>query len=139
MQNLVGTPWLICYARALGNKVGKGVDLHAMPPVTGMLRLGHRSAIEPEVDLCGHWVDGDLFHVGRIWIGNDAIVGARTSVLPGAWVGDNAQIAPGSSVAGTVGNSQYWAGSPAAMSGAARHRWPRHRPPSAPLWGRCSR
>ncbi|ATO67756.2 amino acid adenylation protein [Mycobacterium avium subsp. hominissuis] len=135
VQNLVGTPWLICYARALGNKVGKGVDLHAMPPVTGMLRLGHRSAIEPEVDLCGHWVDGDLFHVGRIWIGNDAIVGARTSVLPGAWVGDNAQIAPGSSVAGTVGNSQYWAGSPAAMSGAARHRWPRHRPPSAPLWG----
>lgn len=134
VQNLIGTPWLTCYARALGNKVGQEVDLHAMPPVTGMLRLGHRSAIEPEVDLCGHWVDGDLFHVGGIWIGNDAVVGARTSLLPGASVGDNAQIAPGSSVVGTVGNGQHWAGSPAEMSGAARHRCPRHRPPRAPLW-----
>lgn len=134
VQNLVGTPWLTWYARALGNKVGQEVDLHAMPPVTGMLRLGHHSAIEPEVDLCGHWVDGDLFHVGRIWIGKDAVVGTRTSLLPGASVGDNARIAPGSSVAGTVGNGQHWAGSPAAMSGAARHRCPRHRPSRAPLW-----
>ena len=63
-ENLAGAPWLVYYARALGNKVGKGVDLHSAPPVTGMLQLGHRSSIEPEVDLTGHWIDGDLFHVG---------------------------------------------------------------------------
>ena len=71
-ENLAGAPWLVYYARALGNKVGKGVDLHSAPPVTGMLTLGHRCSIEPEVDLTGHWIDGDLFHVGAITVGNDA-------------------------------------------------------------------
>ena len=65
-ENLAGAPWLVYYARALGNDVGKGVDLHSAPPVTGMLTLGHRSSIEPEVDLSGHWIDGDLFHVGTV-------------------------------------------------------------------------
>ena len=50
-QNLAGAPWLVYYARALGANVGRGVDLHSMPPVTGLLKLGHRCAVEPEVDL----------------------------------------------------------------------------------------
>ncbi len=50
-DNLAGAPWLVYYARALGAKVGKGVDLHSLPPVTGLLTLGHRCAVEPEVDL----------------------------------------------------------------------------------------
>jgi non-ribosomal peptide synthetase-like protein len=118
----------------LGNKVGKGVDLHSAPPVTGMLKLGHRCSIEPEVDLSGHWIDGDLFHVGSITIGNDATIGARTTLLPGAAIGKNADVAPGSGVIGKVKNGQYWQGSPAVKSGKARHPWPEYRPPRAPLW-----
>jgi non-ribosomal peptide synthetase-like protein len=133
-ENLAGAPWLVYYARALGNKVGKGVDLHSAPPVTGMLTLGHRCSIEPEVDLSGHWIDGDHFHVGRITVGNDATIGARTTLLPGAVVGKNADVAPGSGVVGKVKNGQYWKGSPAVKSGKARHPWPDHRPPRAPLW-----
>lgn len=133
-ENLAGAPWLVYYARALGNKVGKGVDLHSSPPVTGMMTLGHRSSIEPEVDLSGHWIDGDLFHVGEITIGNDATVGARTTLLPGAVIGKNADVAPGSGVVGKVKNGQYWKGSPAVKSGKAKHPWPDHRPPRAPVW-----
>ena len=133
-ENLAGAPWLVYYARALGNKVGKGVDLHSAPPVTGMLKLGHRSSVEPEVDLTGHWIDGDLFHVGRITVGNDASIGARTTLLPGAVIGKNADVAPGSGVVGKVKNGQYWKGSPAVKSGKARHPWPDHRPRRAPLW-----
>ncbi len=133
-ENLAGAPWLVYYARALGNDVGRGVDLHSAPPVTGMLTLGHRSSVEPEVDLSGHWIDGDLFHVGTVTIGDDATVGARTTLLPGAVVGKNADIAPGSGVVGKVKNGQYWKGSPAVKSGKARHPWPDHRPPSAPWW-----
>lgn len=133
-ENLAGAPWLVYYARALGNKVGKGVDLHSAPPVTGLLTLGHRCSIEPEVDLCGHWIDGDRFHVGPIAVGNDATIGARSTLLPGAVVGKNADVAPGSAVAGKVKNGQYWKGSPAAKSGKARHPWPDHRPKRAPLW-----
>ncbi|HNM93175.1 MAG TPA: amino acid adenylation domain-containing protein [Mycobacterium sp.] len=133
-ENLAGAPWLVYYARALGNRVGKGVDLHSAPPVTGMLRLGHRSSIEPEVDLTGHWIDGDDFHVGPISVGNDATVGARTTLFPGAVVGKNADVAPGSGVRGKVKNGQYWKGSPAVKSGKARHPWPEHRPPRAAQW-----
>ena len=133
-ENMAGAPWLVYYARALGNNIGNGVDLHSAPPVTGMLTLGHRCSIEPEVDLTGHWIDGDLFHVGAITVGNDATVGARTTLLPGAIVGKNADVAPGSGVVGKVKNGQYWKGSPAMKSGKAKHPWPDHRPPRAPLW-----
>ncbi|WP_445167356.1 Pls/PosA family non-ribosomal peptide synthetase [Mycolicibacterium sp. Dal123E01] len=133
-ENLAGAPWLVYYARALGNKVGNGVDLHSAPPVTGMLRLGHRVSIEPEVDLTGHWIDGDLFHVGPITVGNDASIGARTSLFPGAVIGKNADVAPGSGVVGKVKNGQYWRGSPAVKSGKARHPWPEHRPARAGQW-----
>ncbi|MGV9799069.1 Pls/PosA family non-ribosomal peptide synthetase [Mycobacterium sp. NPDC003449] len=133
-ENLAGAPWMVYYARALGNQVGKGVDLHSAPPVTGMLKLGHRASVEPEVDLTGHWIDGDLFHVGRISVGNDATIGTRTTLLPGATIGKNADVAPGSAVVGKVKNGQFWKGSPAVKSGKARHPWPDHRPGRAPLW-----
>ncbi|MFN8071752.1 MAG: Pls/PosA family non-ribosomal peptide synthetase [Mycobacterium sp.] len=133
-ENQAGAPWLVYYARALGNSVGKGVDLHSAPPVTGMLTLGHRSSVEPEVDLTGHWIDGDLFHLGEITVGNDATIGSRTMLLPGAVVGKDADVAAGSAVVGKVKNGQYWKGSPAVKSGKARHPWPDHRPPRAAHW-----
>jgi non-ribosomal peptide synthetase-like protein len=132
--NLAGAPWLVYYARALGADIGKGVDLHSMPPVTGLLTLGHRSAVEPEVDLSGHWVDGDAFHVGAITIGNDATIGARTTLLPGATVGKNADVAPGSGVVGKVKSRQFWKGSPAVKSGRVKHPWPDERPARRTQW-----
>ena len=55
-------------------------------------------------------------------------------MLPGAVVGKNADVAPGSGVIGKVKNGQYWKGSPAAKSGKARHPWPQERPGRAPVW-----
>lgn len=133
-ENLAGAPWLAYYARALGAEIGKGVDLHSVPPVTGLLKVGQRSAIEPEVDLCGHWVDGDVFHVGAITIGNDATIGARTTLLPGAVVGKNADVAPGSGVVDKIKNGQYWKGSPATKSGRVNHPWPDERPARKSHW-----
>ena len=133
-QNLAGAPWLVYYGRALGAQIGKGVDLHSIPPVTGLLTLGHRSAVEPEVDLSGHWIDGDAFHVGAITIGNDATIGTRTTLLPGATVGKNADVAPGSGVVGKVKSRQYWKGSPAVKSGRVNHPWPDERPPRRTQW-----
>ncbi len=51
--NLSGAPWMRQYARALGAKIGHGVDLHTLPPVTGMLELGDGCSIEPEVTCRG--------------------------------------------------------------------------------------
>ncbi|MEV0753556.1 Pls/PosA family non-ribosomal peptide synthetase [Streptosporangium sp. NPDC050280] len=113
-------PWLTHYARALGAQVGDDVDLHSMPPITGMLKLGRYAAVEPEVDLNGYWIDGDQVRVGEIKIGASATVGARTTLFPGTKIGKNAQVAPGSAVAGSVPSGERWAGVPASRTGKAR-------------------
>jgi non-ribosomal peptide synthetase-like protein len=132
--NLTGA-WLTRYARTLGVKIADGVDLHSLPPVTGLLKLGKGSAVEPEVDLSGHWLDGDVLHIGKIRIGAGATVGARSTLFPGARVGKRAEIAPGSGVTGSVPAGQRWSGVPAVRDGKAEHRWPNSRPPRRRSWG----
>jgi len=131
--NLTGI-WLTRYARALGVKIADGVDLHSLPPVTGLLKLGKGSAVEPEVDLSGHWLDGDVLHIGKIRIGAGATVGARSTLFPGARIGKRAEIAPGSGVVGSVPAGQRWSGVPAVRDGKAAHRWPNSRPPRRRRW-----
>ncbi|MFI0816421.1 Pls/PosA family non-ribosomal peptide synthetase [Streptomyces sp. NPDC021098] len=126
--------WLTHYARALGVRMGPDVDLHALPPVTGMLKLGRGSAVEPEVDLSGHWLDGDCLRIGRIRIGAGATVGARSTLFPGARIGKRAEIAPGSGVTGAVPAGRRWAGVPAAKSGKAAQHRPEDRPPRTRRW-----
>jgi non-ribosomal peptide synthetase-like protein len=111
--SLAGGPWLTLYARALGARIGRDAVLHSAPPITGHLRLDRGAAIEPEVDLTGHWIDGDLVRVGAIHVGAWASVGIRSTLLPGARVGAHARIAPGSAVSGRVPEGEHWAGSPA--------------------------
>ncbi|WP_329108753.1 amino acid adenylation domain-containing protein [Micromonospora sp. NBC_01699] len=131
--NLAGV-WITYYARALGARIANDVDLHSLPPVTGMLQLGPGAAIEPEVDLSGHWVDGDVVQVGRIRIDAGATVGARSTLMPGVRIGKRAEVAPGSCVTGPVPAAQRWAGVPASRSGKAARRWPQERPGRAPRW-----
>ncbi|MGQ0839344.1 Pls/PosA family non-ribosomal peptide synthetase [Actinokineospora sp.] len=130
--NLAGAPWLTHYARALGARIGSDVDLHSLPPVTGLLKLGKGAAVEPEVDLSGHWLDGDVLHIGRIRIGAGATVGARSTLFPGARVGKRAEVAPGSGVGGAVPAGQLWSGSPASRAGKASHQ--HARPPRRRRW-----
>ncbi|PVW04869.1 amino acid adenylation protein [Microbacterium sp. Gd 4-13] len=131
---LAGAPWVTYYARALGAKIGRDVDLHTLPPVTGMLEIGDRASIEPEVDLTGYWIDGDLVRIGRVRIGAEASIGARSTLAPGTRIGQRAEIAPGSAVFGRVRADQTWAGSPAVRVGGAGGGWPAERPPAAHRW-----
>ncbi|MER5929024.1 Pls/PosA family non-ribosomal peptide synthetase [Streptomyces sp. NPDC002054] len=126
--------WLERYARALGAKVGPEVDLHSLPPVTGMLKLGRGCAVESEVDLCGHWLDGDRLVIGPVKVGAGAVVGTRSILFPGARVGKRAEVAPGSAVVGQIPTGQRWAGAPAGKLGRAKHNWPKERPPRAVHW-----
>ncbi|MGW0181323.1 Pls/PosA family non-ribosomal peptide synthetase [Nocardia sp. NPDC003345] len=133
-ENLSGAPWMVPFARALGAKVGKGVDLHTLPPVTGLLDLRDGCSVEPEVDLSGYWIDGDTVHIGSIQVGRGAVVGARSVLLPGTKIGRDAEVAAGSAVSGKVKAGQEWAGSPAVKVGKARHRWPAETPQRAIHW-----
>ena len=135
---LAGAPWVVPYARALGAKVGHEVTMHTMPPITGMLEVGDGASIEPEVDLAGYWVDGDLVRIGAIIIGADATVGARSTLAPGTRIGQDAEIGPGSAVFGRVKAGQHWAGSPAvridAPDGVTDFPWPAQAPPPRRRW-----
>ncbi|GAB3200429.1 non-ribosomal peptide synthetase [Nocardioides hungaricus] len=131
---LAGAPYMTWYARLLGARIGREVDLHSLPPVTGFLRLGRGCSVEPEVDLTGYWVDGDVLRVGEVRVGRRARVGARSMLCPGAVVGDDAEVAAGSAVFGTVPEGEFWSGAPAArVAGSARGPWA-ERPSGSALW-----
>lgn len=131
---LAGAPWVKAYARALGAKVAPDVDMHTLPPVTGMLEVGSGAAIEPEVDLSGYWIDGDTVRIGEIRIGAGATVGSRSTLAPGTKIGRNAEVAPASAVFGRVRAGQRWAGSPAVRVGGKSHPIARTSPPRRRRW-----
>ena len=131
---LAGAPWVSYYARALGAKIGPHVDLHSVPPVTGMLHIAEGVAIEPEVDLSGYWIDGDTVRIGGIKIGAHATIGTRSTLAPGTRIGRDAEIAPGSAVFGRVRAGQRWAGSPAVRIGGASRGDSVERPPAPTRW-----
>ncbi len=130
--SLAGAPWILAYARALGASVGPGVDLHSVPPVTGMLTIGEGASIEPEVDLSGYWMDGDVVHVGAITIGAGATVAARSTIGPDVAIGHDALVEAGATVLSDVGAGTTVAGSPA---DAGRLRWQRLGPLALPAAG----
>ena len=132
--NLSAAPLVRVYAKLLGCRVGRHVDLHSIPPVTGLLTLGTGCSIEPEVDLAGHWLDGGHVYIGAMAVGEEARVGARSTLLPGADIGDRAEVAPGSAVFGPVPADEAWSGAPAGPSGAARGPWTPERPPNRRVW-----
>ncbi|WP_116199361.1 Pls/PosA family non-ribosomal peptide synthetase [Amycolatopsis circi] len=134
-DSVAGASWMTTYAKALGARIGKDVDLHSPPPVTGFLKVGRGAAVEPEVDLSGHWVDGDVVHIGKMRIGAEARVGARSTLFPGARIGKGSEIAAGSTVRGAVPAGQRWAGSPAVRSDVKDAlKWPSSRPPRSRFW-----
>lgn len=126
--------WLERYARALGAKIGPEVDLHSLPPVTGLLKLGRGAAVESEVDLSGWWLDGDRLEIGAIKVGAHAVVGTRSVLFPGARIGKRAEVAPGSAVVGQIPTGQRWAGAPAVKLGKAKRNWPKERPARGTYW-----
>ncbi|MFD9635275.1 non-ribosomal peptide synthetase, partial [Streptomyces violascens] len=113
VSSLLGTPWARLYARSLGCRVGPGVALHAMPPVTGLATIGRGASVEPEADISGWWLDGATLHIGAVRIGDGARVGHRSTLMPGAILGADAELEPGACLDGQVPPGRRWLGSPA--------------------------
>ena len=124
IRSLGGTRWAALYARAVGCRVGRNVDLRTTVPVTGWATLGAGCAIEPETDLAGWWIEADTLHVGPVQIGEGARVGGRSILMPGARVGAGAVIEPGTCVTEDIPEREVWAGSPAQCVGIADGSWP---------------
>ena len=125
VAGVAGTPMASRYARILGCRIGRDVQLHSLPPVTGMAAYGDGAVLEPEVDCAGWWIEGDLLHVGGIRIGPHASVGTRSMLMPGADIGAGAEVMAGSCVSGTVPEGERWHGTPARRDeNAPTFKWP---------------
>ena len=132
---LSGVAFTSWYARWLGAKIGANVELHTSPPVTGLLTIGQGAAVENETEFIDYWVCGDQVMVGRIDLGAQVTVGARSIILGGANVGSGTDIAPGSAIWGKVKGDQYWGGSPAVrLRRKAKHPWPELEPKKHKRW-----
>ncbi|CAM5617287.1 amino acid adenylation protein [Streptomyces xanthochromogenes] len=138
VPSLLGTPWARLYALSLGCRVGRGVTLHAMPPVTGLATIGRGAAVEPEADISGWWLDGATLHIGAVRIGEGARVGHRSTLMPGAVLGDHAELDPGACLDGEVPAGRRWLGSPARPADShervAGTGWPAPRPERSRRW-----
>ena len=135
LESVLGTPFTPLLYRLFGCEVGRGAKLSTMPPVTGLLSVGQDSSLEQEVDVEGNWIDGDTFHIGYIDLGDRVRVGLRTFITPGSRIGDDAEIGPGSCVAGEVPNGRLYAGSPMVDKGASGANWPEETPAEAAAAG----
>ncbi|KAJ6781246.1 hypothetical protein PWT90_08609 [Aphanocladium album] len=96
LNAIAGTKLGLCYAWLMGCHVGRDVQLHTLAPTTGLASFGDGAAIEPEVDISGYWIDGDVVHVGAVHVGQGARVGARSMLLPNAIVEPSFQPTPSS-------------------------------------------
>ena len=131
-DSLGGTPWAARYARLMGHEIGEGARLGTMPSPASFVRVGAEATIEDDVDMRGWWIEGSEIVIGKVQVGARARVGTRTLLMPGAVVGDGAEIEPGSVVTGKVPEAERWAGSPARQTGTAGEGWPARPPQRAP-------
>ena len=124
LQALAGTPWALRYARIMGHRVGDGARLGTLPPPTSLCTIGAGATLEADVDLHGWWIDGQELVIGEVNIGAGARVGTRSLLMPGASIGADAEIEPGTMVTGEIPAGQRWGGSPAQQIGQAGDGWP---------------
>ena len=133
-ESLASSGLVKVQARLLGATIGRGVDLHTVPPVTGWLTVGDGAAIEPEVDVRGWWIDGSTLRVGPVAIGERARIGVRSTLGPGVSVGADAEVVAGSTVLDDVPAGQYASGAPAVVVGESRGPLVSEEAPSRRAW-----
>ncbi len=106
--------WLL---RRIGVTVGRGVSwgLESTPDVfwPELITVEDDAIVGYDATLLCHEFLQEEYRTGEIRIGERAMIGAGTIVLPGVEIGPDAQIAANSLVAEDVPAGETWAGVPA--------------------------
>ena len=123
VEDAVGTPWMVMYARLLGCRIGRHVTMMTAPPVSGFLDVGDLASIEDAVELSGWSIYSDCIQVGHIFIAQGARVGARSVISEDVRIGEMAEVEMGSLVTADVEAGSYVAGSPARAVVSSRGSW----------------
>ena len=113
---LTGTPFLAIYYRLMGTKIGKNVYLGSdRVRVFDLVSLGNNSSISKEAYIMGYVVEDGMLKLGRISIGNNCFVGARSLLHQNSRMEDDSALLELSMLPGncTIPAGQTWRGSPA--------------------------
>ena len=109
-------PELYVYVlKKLGAKVGKNVKIYGMIFEPDLLEIGDDSIIGYDALILGHRRTHDKYIMGKIIIGKNYVIGARSVILPNVVIEDNSVIGAQSVVlSGTkVLPNTLYAGTPA--------------------------
>lgn len=96
----------------------------------GFISCGNNVTLAKDVYLLAH--DASMkktlgkTKVGRIVIGNNVFIGAKTVVLPGVEIGDNVVIGANSTVTKSIPAGEVWAGTPARFIGFTKDFMQKH-------------
>jgi len=113
---LTGTPFLAVYFRLMGTKIGKNVYLGSdRVRVFDLVTVGNNSSISKEANIMGYLIEDGMLRLGRISIGNNCFIGARSLLNENTCMEDDSALLELSMLPAnsTVPEGQTWRGSPA--------------------------
>lgn len=120
MGRLAGSPWAETYLRLAGAEVGRYCHIGtAQIPLPSLVRLGDNVTLNYAVDVEAYDMADGVLHLGRVEIGDNAVIGANSllqgpcSLGAGATLGGQSLVSAGQQVPA----GQDWAGSPATRRG----------------------
>jgi len=121
MRYLRGTPWLPTAFRLLGSRIGRGVYLDTTDlDEFDCVHIGDYSELNALACPQTHLFEDRIMKIDHVHIGRQVTLGARSSVLYGASIGDRANLGPLTLVmkGESIPANSRWHGCPAAP---ARH------------------
>lgn len=113
---LTGTPFLAIYYRLMGTKIGKNVYLGSNRiRVFDLVSVGNNSSISKEAHIMGYAVEDGMLKLGRISIGNNCFIGARSMLYQNSRMEDDSALLELSMIPENciIPAGQTWRGSPA--------------------------
>ena len=115
-----GSPLIRYYLRALGARIGTNAIIgEIMPGSADLMSIGRGASIGTKVKLANAYVEGNELVIGRIDIGDEAMIGASCVITIDCVIGEGAELKDLTALrAGTrVAPHEIWDGSPARKIG----------------------
>ena len=120
MRYLRGTPWLPLALNLLGSRIGRGAYLDTTDLTEfDCVHIGDYSELNALCCPQTHLFEDRVMKIDHVRIGSRVSLGARSAVLYGAQVGDNARLGPLTLVmkGESIPANSHWHGCPAAPAG----------------------
>ena len=115
----------IAYARSIGVTIGERCKIQGIPnwgSEPWLISIGNHTEVSFECAFITHdgstWVFRDeeryknVLKFGKIKIGSDCFIGARSTILPGVSIGNKSIVAAGAVVSQNIPSGEVWGGGP---------------------------